>query len=315
MNFLAEKTEQLLQKNSCVILSGFGGFIKQPKAACIIDNKIFPTMIEITFNQMLSYDDGLIVEAIMQEKKVDFDTAKKIFLLKIEQFKQKLNENQNVIFGNIGEFIFRGNLLMFNPFNAIFLAENFGLIPLHIKRPVKKRNIGKNIEISKKQIIITLPKNTHKISRYAAICVITCILTIFMSGNDVKQQKTASASYVIDAINWDNRRSTDNKNLPTITTENIVNKQDTLLINRQEKGEKLKKYHLIVASFETKSEAENFCSITPNFQNEELYILKTKTKFRIILQSFDNYDVAISTMENLKKIRPELTRSWVMIGK
>jgi nucleoid DNA-binding protein len=316
MNFLAENIEQLLRQNSCVILSGFGGFIKQPRSAYIVDNKIFPPMVEITFNQMLSHDDGLIAEKIMQKKKVNFSTAKKILLRKIENFKQELNENQSVIFGNIGEFVLKDNLLIFKPFNASFLAENFGLIPLEIKPITKKHKIGKNIEISKNQIIVKLPENTHKFLRYAAIFIVACVLTLFMPDNNVRQQETANVLYFLDTFNWERKDAVQlNQNLPKITTKSIVNKQDTIPISTHEKSEKTQKYHLIVASFETKGDAENFCSTTPNFTNEQLYILKSKTRFRIILQSFDNYDVAISTMETLKKTRPELKRAWVMVSK
>jgi hypothetical protein len=326
--FLAEKIEKLLFTNSCVIIPTFGGFIKQPKSAYIADNVIYPSETEVGFNQMLLHDDGLLCQVIMEDERVNFESSKKILSNHIQEFKQLLAQSGAVKFGSLGEFVFKDNLLLFSPFKAGFLPENFALNSLEVEPIAQKHNIGKSIEITSKSITINLPKSGNRFARYAAILVIACMLAIFVPKDSFREVQMASFMPNLDCENSEitnNNLDFFNKNIinsfsvDNFIQENNNNQQDTIEIIKSERPQEKLNYHLIVASFITKNDAENFCCQTPNFAENKLCILrydgKSGIKYRISMQSYETYATAITKMDSLKQIRSELKNAWVLCDK
>ncbi|MDR3328093.1 MAG: hypothetical protein LBT04_08255 [Prevotellaceae bacterium] len=322
--FLSEKIEKLLLTNSCVTIPAFGGFIKQPKSACITDNVIYPSEIEVGFNQMLLHDDGLLCQVIMEDERVNFDSSKRILSRHVEEFKQLLTQNGAVKFGRLGEFVFKDNLLLFNPFGADFLPENFALDSLQVEPIAQKHNIGKSIEITSNSITINLPKSRNRFTKYAAILAIACTLALLVPKDSSTEVQMASFGMNLNSENSEvtnNNFDFFNKNIINpFSVDNFIqsnnNQHDKIEIIEKEEPQKKLNYHLIVASFTTKNDAENFCSQTPNFSENRLYILrydcKNGIKYRISMQSYETCVAAINEMDSLKKIRSELKNAWVL---
>jgi hypothetical protein len=135
-----------------VIIPGFGGFVINPKSATINkeNDKFYPPSREITFNQNLIRNDGLLADGIAAKEEVSYEVA----VQQIEEFnkdnEQQLSVGAKVQFRGVGEFTrdTRG-VLRFEPnSDANFLRSSFGLSSFHspaIKRDTVERTIEKKI--------------------------------------------------------------------------------------------------------------------------------------------------------------------------
>jgi len=142
----------LLYRYDCVIIPGFGGFVINSKGA-VVDkrtDKFYPPARELTFNQNLIRNDGLLADAIAAKEKVSYEEA----VHGIEAFNKGNEElllaGSKVQFHGVGTFS-RGTagILRFEPnSDANLLRSSFGLHPFHspaIQRDTVEKTIEKKI--------------------------------------------------------------------------------------------------------------------------------------------------------------------------
>ena len=70
---------ELLYKHDCVIVPHFGGFVARNNASSFSkgNNLLYPASKHVLFNKNLTHNDGLLFSALMQEKGIDFQAAKR----------------------------------------------------------------------------------------------------------------------------------------------------------------------------------------------------------------------------------------------
>ena len=141
-----------MYRYDCVIIPGFGGFVINPKSATINkrNDKFYPPSREITFNQNLTRNDGLLADCIAAKEEVSYELA----VQKIEAFnkdnEEKLSLGATVQFHGAGEFTRdTTGVLRFEPnSDANLLRSSFGFSSFHspaIKRDTVERTIEKKI--------------------------------------------------------------------------------------------------------------------------------------------------------------------------
>jgi len=96
---------ELLQHHDCVIITGLGGFILNPRQAHInpINYQIHPPSKIISFNKHLSQNDGLLANYLTQVENIGYDEACLQILKFTRKVKLKLESGESVLFNNIGE--------------------------------------------------------------------------------------------------------------------------------------------------------------------------------------------------------------------
>jgi len=150
--------ESLLYRYDCVIIPGFGGFVMNPKGAAIRkgNDQFYPPTREITFNENLTRNDGLLADAIAAKDEVSYDVA----VQQIEEFNRKsqarLAAGDEVEFSGVGTFRrdTAGVLTFEANSNTNFWRASFGLGSFH-SPAIQRDTVGRTIE---KQILKALPK-------------------------------------------------------------------------------------------------------------------------------------------------------------
>ena len=131
---------ELLYEYDCVIVSGLGGFITQSSSARLMRDmrRIYPPSRMVSFNAMLSHDDGLLANAIAREEHISYRDA----LKRVEEYASGclkiLHAGREVSLEGIGSISCspEGNLI-FRPFpDANLSASHFGLDSIYV-HPVK----------------------------------------------------------------------------------------------------------------------------------------------------------------------------------
>jgi len=126
--------KELLFLHDCVIIPGFGGFVTNYQSSEIqrFKNVIYPPSKSLLFNKRLQTNDGILVNHIAQQEKLDYKTAEE----KVRQFSESWNrliDNKGMLlFPDIGKlYINSSSALVFLPeLRKNYLPETFGLKPI-----------------------------------------------------------------------------------------------------------------------------------------------------------------------------------------
>jgi nucleoid DNA-binding protein len=157
---LIDLVSDLLFKHNCVIIPGLGGFVANYKSAEIPDDRrsVIPARKKIAFNQSLTENDGLLVNALSGSKNVPYELAEKEVMGFVKLVKDRVLQNKSYEFRNIGTFYLnKDNNLIFVPYEGLnMLPASFGLQPVKI-RPLlinfqeSEPKVDSEIEIKEKK--------------------------------------------------------------------------------------------------------------------------------------------------------------------
>lgn len=309
MNFLAEHIEKLLINNDCVVVSSLGGFIKNRKTAAIVDGRIVPPMVEISFNSMLRHDDGLLCSLIAEESDISYKSALTLINRHIATFRQSLINEKHIVFGNIGQFSYIDDNIIFSPYEANYLPENFGLAPIEPQERRQIHKIGETIELDNDTLTINIAEIRQKVVRYAAIVAVIALVALFVPKASNTTQY-AGFMTVKNDVSVEEKCLASDKALADFA--NTIDKKSTSIdepiADTEPNTEKSNNYHVVVASFNRMYQAEEFCDENRD-KFENISILKsneTPAKYRCITGSY-------STENEANANKTEANRaSWVL---
>ena len=170
---LAEYISDLLYRYECVIIPDFGGFVTNAKSAGIssYSNTFYPPHKQITFNNHLKNNDGLLANYIASVDKMPFKYAMNFIKFEVKKWREELFNN-DLILDNIGKLSLKDDVILFEPYTeANYLTESFGLSPIvspEIKREVYRKQVEK-IEEKAPILVTEQAKESPNYLKYAAI--------------------------------------------------------------------------------------------------------------------------------------------------
>lgn len=203
--------KELLYQHECVTIPHFGAFLTHTVNAWIQqENGIFnPPKKEVSFNRLLSSNDGVLAHYMAQKEKISFESALRKIEKEVIVWKQRLN-TQPLTFPGVGEIRLNAEKkFVFSPYGGVnFDLTTFGLgsfirKPLYYKSiHVEKPKTSPIMENENKENLMFTPqrnKNTNKPSllmRYAAIGVIGIALVgvIYYFGDQYVTSEKAKAT-------------------------------------------------------------------------------------------------------------------------
>ena len=188
--------KELLYQHECVTVPNFGAFLTRSINILIdTDSGLFvPPRKEVSFNSLLSNNDGILAHYIAQKEKVSFEQALRRIEKEVISWKQRLN-TQQLSFPGIGEIrLNTQKKITFYPDGKInFDLNAFGLSSFY-KRPLKNSNNKEfnppqNMEKENKENLMFTPGEKEEkrkpIFKYAAIGLIGIALagSLYYFGN------------------------------------------------------------------------------------------------------------------------------------
>ncbi|NOX84725.1 MAG: SPOR domain-containing protein [Chlorobi bacterium] len=122
---------ELLYDFECVVLPGLGGFIASDRPATVntINHQFTPPFRKLTFNKYLKTNDGLLTDHIARSEELPYEEAGKIVEQFVETCLKDLQNNQVVVFENIGRLHYdnRQHLVFEQDTSVNYHPEAFGL--------------------------------------------------------------------------------------------------------------------------------------------------------------------------------------------
>ncbi|MBT8273194.1 MAG: SPOR domain-containing protein [Bacteroidia bacterium] len=299
----------LLYRYECVIIPDFGAFLTNSVSAQIQESThtFYPPKKEVSFNEQLRSNDGLLANYIASVEKIPFEAASKKIAKKTKSLKSFLAQGETLTFTNIGEVSLNaeGNLT-FEPSTQLnYLTNSFGLSPFvspNITREVYKEAVE---EIEKVIPIAVTPEGRKSRSylKYAAVAVFALTLGGLISSNyylgQIEQQNQMAEESAQEQLETKIQEATfiiDNP-LPAVTLN--ISKQTG-------------KYHIVAGAFRIEANSEKKLSELKTLGYKARKIGTNKYGLHQVVYS--SYETRAEAQRNLYKIRREHNSdAWLLI--
>tara|TARA_B100001250_G_scaffold64895_1_gene51283 strand:- start:355 stop:1698 length:1344 start_codon:yes stop_codon:yes gene_type:complete len=137
---ISNHINDLLHYHDCVVVSGFGAFILNKKAASIEPTgKINPPRKTISFNSNIIQNDGLLANHISEKNNISYEES----CLKIAHFSKKiifkLKNQEKIVLESLGEFNLNNKKIVFSPNEKYnYDKKSFGLKSFYFPKKKKK---------------------------------------------------------------------------------------------------------------------------------------------------------------------------------
>lgn len=331
MDSLILHIEYLLRHHDCVILPGFGAFIAYYESARYDSESriFFPPHRKICFNADIANDDGLLVNSIRRKLCVDFEEARIVMHRYVKTLATILKEDNEVSLGKIGTLRLssENHISFFPAYSANILNTLAGFSPVSLLnlQPTQKETETDNkddIKVIKPQHPDVklrpfnpnnyyLPINKIFAKVAASIIVVLAIAASFiipLNHPELKAPEMVEASLApTNMAQGKEAIKTKIKEAVSLVSEDQnVNHTDN--IQDSEDPVNHKKYHLIVASFHSPIEAENFIKSKPSDKFD--LTIEKKNKLWLVSAAQSNSKETLQEISHKSEFLKEFTDFW-----
>jgi nucleoid DNA-binding protein len=324
---IAKYIKELIIKNECIILPGFGGFETRYKPACLDrqTETLIPPSKQIVFREDYKVDNGVLVNYINTKEKTGIAEVKRIVDDYIREIAYKIDIEERFDFIGIGTLIKDNNgKLLFKPLeDENYLIDSYGLSKLKLPKRKTSKELNKATEANES---LNSKKSFKPFYYVAGLTLLVSIVLIFVNKydftgrtksvavKDESEETNKSEKYVFGSMRLSKPDTTDikiehdikentlkknallYKEIESNTNENIINNDE-----RDAYYNKYREYHIIAGSFKKKDNALNQIN---NLKDKgfEPTLCKTENGFyRVVLNIFTDRSMALQELEKFRK--------------
>lgn len=329
---LSEHINQCLAKTGCVVIPDLGGFITEviPARYDKNENRAYPPSEELHFNAALSHRDGLLETAYANTYGVSQRRARIMLDDDIKSLRSDLVANKKVVLPHIGELhLSNTGELSFEYLQAakrLHLAS-YGLLPTSMPRlvlqPERDTTQTETKPLNNKYYYIPIHKKTLLTSA-AVLAFGALFLLPFGSTNSQDNCEAAfiPTKYVANSL-WKNDKSATDLPVEAVDVQqkkseqqtapatNVTASADEMISNIPCYQLPIKRngYFVIIGSFKTRKQVEDFIHYEKLDNRKDVGILKDSYWYRIYQGEYTNSKEAYT---NAAKISNE---AWVFKSK
>lgn len=303
---------ELLYRYNCVVIPEFGAFLTQMKSARIdrSSNTLYPPTKEISFNQQLATNDGLLISHMAAVEDASYEAMLAETTKVVEKWKKLLQVGGKLVLNNIGEFKLNGEgRIVFQPAKKVnYLTSSFGLSSF-VAAPVVREELKVEVAALEEKVpfIITPEERSNSairpILKYAAIALlaISTGLTGYRVYNETVTNQLLTQQKAQEIISNSIQEATffDSKPLELPALE--------LELTKKVVG----KHHVVAGAFREKSNANKKIRQLVNKGYDAFYI--GQNKFGLHQVAFDSFKNPVTALKFLKNVRQtESKDAWML---
>ena len=294
--------KELLLLNDCVIIPGFGGFVSNYKPASVRSGQFNPPSKEISFNEKLTFNDGLLINHLVEKEGDNYLAVSKKVELLVQELNYRLTDGETISIDGIGSLAYDDNEnLRFSPAMRENLnLDSYGLTAFNYETLYAKKLVRTRITPEERDAVqVFFQKRTLK-KVLVAIPLLFALALVPIKNNTTNLQKS-NLSSLTEMMSM---RETVQKIDPidavveeSVPVEEPVQNHPYFIIGGSFRSE------ANAAKFVTQKQAEGF-----NAQNIGII----KGLHYIALDSFANFQEAKSAQEKIKTETPG-SGVWVYV--
>ncbi len=306
--------QELLYRYSCVVVPEFGAFLTQVKSAFIqkSTNTFYPPTKEISFNEQLSSNDGLLVSYMANAEGVSYEDMLKQVLQTAANWKEQLRQGNRLVLERIGElWLNREGKVQFQPEKQVnYLTTSFGLSSLVVP-PVTREVLKEEVEALEEKIpfIITPEERRESTSfrpllKYAAVVLLALSTGItgfrFYEENLGKNQIARTKAQEIVS-----------KNIQEATFFNAKPMELPAVTLPVARKKAVKMHHIIAGAFRIKANAEKKIRILKARGYKADYLgVNTYGLHQVTYGSYEDPKQALEDLRNIRQ--KESADAWLL---
>ncbi len=179
----------LLYRYECVTVPEFGAFLTQRVPAVIngSTNTFYPPKKNLSFNEQIQKNDGLLAHYIADVEKIPFELANEKIQKRVKILKSLLTQGETLTFNNIGDIVFNneGKILFEPSYHLNYLTDAFGLAQF-VSPAITREVYKETAQTLQKEIPIAFTPEKRKsipYFRYAAVAIIALTLGGYVASN------------------------------------------------------------------------------------------------------------------------------------
>lgn len=329
MDQLTLHIEYLLLRHDCVVIPEVGAFLKVRHPACYdYETGLFePMTTEIRFNSLLSHDDGLLTASYARKYKVSFAEGRILLRKSVENLRATMHEDGEATLDRLGILSYNSERhIIFTPFqtgSSLATALGYDAIKISdngsLKNTVNHSPAVKNSEEvsshsehknnfskfdTKKNYYIAINK---RIVHYAAslIAIIAIGVSAYIPVNRYMQIDEASV-IPFPKNHLDSKNESENLE-SRITIEEDKDKKEEV------SAEASPEWHLIVATFHSEKEADNFIRQYKG-SGYELQDISSATLHRVSARSGNDKEELMETYRD-SNFKGTFREAWIYHAK
>lgn len=304
MSPLFHYTEQLLVAHDCVVIPSLGAVIKEPVAPRC-DEKLgllYPSEERFHFNSALSERDGLLDQRYSEVYAVSRRRAQILVDKEVEDAKQQLLEQKELVMGNIGRIVLQsnGSVEFFPKENASLFGvgrgASYGLLPVPYDRSTQKAEVLSLATLQKqKKSSVLLRMGRASAGVAAALFLMVFALVPLLSPSSASRY---SAGFVAPGVEKP-------------TQETVVHEKNTAEPSAKEESiaapvavEQAPRYYVVIASFATEATCQKYIATQQGRFFAETIGMLPKGKHIFV------YSNGFATLEEANAARFEVVRAY-----
>ena len=316
MQELALHIEYLLRRHDCVIVPGFGAFLRSAYDAEYSVLTVSPASADLCFNPSVENDDGMLANSFARRLSLPFEEARVRLYEETEALKQTLRDTGEVTLGRLGTFVVgeEGNLA-FAPLHVAserMSTLGFPVIPVSLLEPASTYvNVE---EMSHEERTFDCVRNYYiPVNKVFAKVAASLILVMAVgmsfwltSGDTQNKDQYASvlpAAAIMKADKTVGSLADDRKLSCKQDTTAIPETGNEPVMENQLTGNS----YLIVGTFRTTDEASRFIEQHPE---QKLMAVSSGKLVRVSAASSFSREDLIDTMRNVD-FRSRFADSWI----
>lgn len=288
---IVQHIEPLLRNHNFVVIPALGGFVASEQPSRYENGMLYPPCKKVGFNPTLTYNDGLLAQAIAQQNSCTLSEANAQIEQEVKVLYQQLRLWKHVSLGNLGCLHQTENGIDFDPqADGIPLNTSYGLKPVYF--PEITRNAVPQEQPNESPVAIkkalALPAKTS--SRFAAACVAAILILLMIPVNFTRHEQESRAMFVAPPSFQE----------VVITPEPAA--QAPVTCNH---------FHVVIGSFNTQAKAFKFISELPSSLADSK-IIYSEHRFRIIAASYPTEELGFAGIEQIAQAYPVYKDAWLL---
>ena len=315
MQELALHIEYLLRRHDCVIVPGFGAFLKLALDARYSGTTIAPAIADICFNPSVENDDGMLANSFARRLSLTFEEARIRLYEEVNTLRQTLHDTGEVTLGRLGTFSTGDeNTLRFCPMKTgseRMSALGFPVISLpsieNGTPSIAESDLEEHSFNHSKNYYIAVNKIFARIAA-SVVLVMTVGISFWLTSGDTQNSRQYASVVPVAAIEKADKAM---KSIGS-TPDTVLHKNRPSIETTEEKATVTKtpvagEYYLIVGTFRTPSEASRFIESHPG---QNLTAVPSAKLVRVSAAFSSSREKLISTMQDAE-FRSRFADSWI----
>lgn len=292
---IVQHIEPLLRNHDFVVIPSLGGFVASLQPSHWQNSMLCPPSKMVGFNPTLTYNDGLLAQAIAQQNGCTLEDANALIEKEVKVMHQQLRVWKHLSLGNLGSLYQTENGIDFEPYaNSLPISSSYGLTSVYFPVLTQTSAVTKGVTPTTVPIKQPLVLPTRRSSRFAVACVAIILLLLMIPVNITNQRQESMAMIV-----------------PTTVVEEVIAQPETTPETTINQAEPCTPFHVVIGSFNTQAKAMKFIEELPSSLAHSKIIYSEK-RFRIIAASYPTEELGNAGMEEIAQAYPAYKDAWLL---